>query len=141
MIEEARASTLPLTVLLIDVDHLKRVNDAHGHMVGDSILKEVAERIHPLLRSTDIFSRYGGDEFAILLGDTPALQGVGVAEQICADIAKLPMSLPKGSATITVSCGVATLDGSAEPADRIIARADAALYQAKLEGRNRAKFQ
>jgi len=77
MIEEARASILPLTVVLIDVDNLKRVNDAHGHIVGDNALKEIAERIRPLLRSTDIFSRYGGDEFAIILGDTPVLQGVG----------------------------------------------------------------
>ncbi len=145
MIEEARASTLPLTVLLVDVDHFKNVNDAHGHMVGDNVLKEIVARIQALLRATDVLSRYGGEEFAIILGDTPALQGVGVAEQICADIAKLPISLPNGSIFITVSCGVATLPGdseeSAESAERIVERADAALYQAKRQGRNRAKFQ
>ena len=142
MIEEARASTLPLTMLLIDVDNLKRVNDEHGHLVGDNVLREIAERIRPLLRSTDIFSRYGGDEFAIILGDTPVLQGVGIAEQICADMARLPMSLPKGNVSITVSCGIATLDGdSAETADRLLSRADAALYQAKREGRNCARYQ
>jgi len=120
------------------------VNDTHGHLVGDDVLKEVVQRIRPLLRLTDILSRHGGEEFAIILGDTPALQGVGVAEQICADIAKSPMSLPKGSVHITVSCGVATLDGGEDvddPADGIVARADKALYLAKKEGRNRAKFQ
>jgi diguanylate cyclase (GGDEF)-like protein len=145
MIEEARASTLPLTMLLVDVDHFKSVNDAHGHMVGDNVLKDVVARIRPLLRSTDILSRHGGEEFAIILGDTPALQGMGIAEQICADIAKVPMILPTGDVTITVSCGVATLaDDSVEPAesaDRIVQRADAALYQAKREGRNRVRFQ
>jgi diguanylate cyclase (GGDEF)-like protein len=140
MIREARASTLPLTVLLIDVDDLKRVNDAHGHTVGDNALKEIVERIRPLLRPADILSRYGGDEFAIILGDTPVLQGVGIAEQICADIAKLPVSLLKGSIFVTVSCGVATLAGDfTESAERILDRADAALYQAKCEGGNRAK--
>ncbi len=144
MIEKARESTLPLTVLLVDVDNFKSVNDTHGHLVGDDVLKEVVQRIRPLLRLTDILSRHGGEEFAIILGDTPALQGVGVAEQICADIAKSPMSLPKGSVHITVSCGVATLDGGEDvddPADGIVARADKALYLAKKEGRNRAKFQ
>jgi diguanylate cyclase (GGDEF)-like protein len=144
MIEEARKSTLPLTVLVLDVDNFKSVNDAHGHTVGDSVLKEVVERIRPVLRSTDILSRYGGEEFAIILGDTPALHGIGVAEQICADIAKLPMLSPKGSVFITVSCGVATLDGQEEPdksADGIVARADQALHLAKKEGRNRVKFQ
>jgi len=144
MIDKARKSTLPLTVLLLDVDNFKSVNDAHGHMVGDNVLKEVVERIRPVLRSTDILSRYGGEEFAIILADTPALQGVGVAEQICADVAKLPMLSPKGSVFITVSCGVATLDGQEEPdksPDGIVARADQALYLAKKEGRNRVKFQ
>jgi diguanylate cyclase (GGDEF)-like protein len=107
-------------------------------------LKEVVERIRPVLRSTDILSRYGGEEFAIILVDTPALQGIGVAEQICADVAKLPMSFPKGSVFITVSCGVAAFGGEEDPdksADGIVARADQALYQAKKEGRNRVKFQ
>jgi diguanylate cyclase (GGDEF)-like protein len=145
MIEEARAANLPLTVVMIDVDHFKNVNDTHGHMVGDNVLKEIVARIQPLLRSTDIFGRYGGDEFVVILGDTPSLQGLGVAEQICADIAKSPIALPKGSLLMTASCGVATLTGdSADPgesAERIVARADAALYQAKREGRNRARFQ
>jgi diguanylate cyclase (GGDEF)-like protein len=144
MTEEARKSTLPLTVLLLDVDNFKSVNNAHGHMVGDNVLKEVVERIRPVLRSSDILSRYGGEEFAIILGDTPASHGIGVAEQICADVAKLPMLFPGGSVFITVSCGVAAFDGEEEPnksADGIVARADQALYQAKKEGRNRVKFQ
>jgi diguanylate cyclase (GGDEF)-like protein len=143
MIEEARAANLPLTVIMVDVDHFKSVNDTHGHTVGDNVLKDIVARIQPSLRSTDILGRYGGDEFVIILGDTPASQGLGVAEQICADIAKSPITLPKGLLLITATCGVATLtdDGdSDESADSVMARADEALYQAKLEGRNRAKI-
>lgn len=107
------------------------------------MLKEIVARILPLLRSTDTFCRYGGEEFAVILGDTPVLQGLGVAEQICADVAKSPVALTKGGLLVTVSCGVATLADDPgdldESADGVMARADEALYEAKREGRNRAK--
>jgi diguanylate cyclase (GGDEF)-like protein len=141
LIEDARHTSLPLTVLLIDVDNLKRVNDAHGHLVGDYVLKEISERMRPLLRSTDVLSRYGGDEFAILLKDTPASQGIGLAEQICADVAKLPIVERGVSMPITVSCGVATFESQSEDSsETLMSRADAALYDAKSAGRNRSRF-
>jgi diguanylate cyclase (GGDEF)-like protein len=141
LIEDARQTSLPLTALLIDVDNLKRINDAHGHMVGDSVIKEVVERIRPLLRSTDVLSRYGGGEFAILLKDTPASQGIAVANQICADIAKLPIVEGGVSLAVTVSCGVATFKPqSGESSDTLMSRADVALYEAKAAGRNQSRF-
>lgn len=141
LIEDARQTSLPLSVLLIDVDNLKRVNDAHGHLVGDYVLKAIAERMRPLLRSADVLSRYGGGEFAILLRDTPASQGIGVAEQICADVAKLPIVEHGVSLSITVSCGVATFEPPfEESSDTVISRADAALYEAKGNGRNQTRF-
>jgi diguanylate cyclase (GGDEF)-like protein len=141
LIEDARQTSLPLTALLIDVDNLKSVNDAHGHMVGDSVIKEVVERIRPLLRSTDVLSRYGGEEFAILLKDTPASQGIGIANQICADIAKLPVVEGGVSLAVTVSCGVATFEPqSGESSDTLMSRADVALYEAKTAGRNQSRF-
>lgn len=141
LIEDARQTSLPLTVVLINIDSMKRVNDTHGHLVGDYVLKEIAERMRPLLRPTDVLSRYGGDEFAILLKDTPASQGIGVAEQICADVEKLPIVEHGASMFITVSCGVATFEPQSEEAsDTLISRADAALYDAKDDGRNRSRY-
>jgi diguanylate cyclase (GGDEF)-like protein len=139
LFEDTESSSLPMTLIVVDVDALKRSNDTHGHLSGDNILKTVAARIRPLLRPNDVLSRYGGDEFAVILVDTPVPQGVGVAEKICADIAALPVHLPEGDMFVTVSCGVVTYSGEAKgSADAILANADAALYEAKKRGRNRA---
>jgi diguanylate cyclase (GGDEF)-like protein len=129
----------PVTVILLDVDNLKTINNAHGHIVGDGVLKAIADLIQPLLRSNDVFSRYGGDEFAILLEDTPATQGMALAEKICADVARSPIVVLSTRQQVTVSCGVATIPREYQyGADSVVAEADAALYQAKAEGRNRA---
>jgi diguanylate cyclase (GGDEF)-like protein len=137
MMQEASRLTLPLTLILIDLDHLKSINDAHGHLVGDNVLKWTAERIAPLLRPLDVLSRFGGGKFAILLADTPSTQGVGVAEQICADVGASPSPVPNDRVTVTVSCGVATSSaGGLETAEQLLAGADEALYRAKGQGRN-----
>jgi diguanylate cyclase (GGDEF)-like protein len=134
-----QTGTVPVTVILLDVDDLKAINNLNGHAVGDHVLKAIANIVRPLLRSNDVFSRYGGDEFAILLEDTPAAQGLSVAEKICADIGRSPVVVLKTRHHVTVSCGVATTTSEyRHGADSVVANADEALYQAKAEGRNRA---
>jgi uncharacterized protein len=138
---QATASNLPTTLILLDVDKLKPLNDAHGHVVGDSVLKAIAGRILQVLRSTDVVGRYGGDEFAIVLQDTPAQQGVDVASEICAVAARTPIQMKEGELFVSVSCGVASAPrASASSAEAILADADAALFVAKKEGGNRAVF-
>lgn len=127
----------PLTVLMLDLDHFKRINDTHGHLVGDRVLRDFADRVRRTLRATDRFGRYGGEEFIALLPDTGAQAGCALAERVRAQ------ALQEGLPAYTVSIGVAELPAAAEPTDperaleSTIARADAALYEAKAQGRDR----
>ena len=129
-----------LTLLLVDVDRLKAVNDRWGHQVGDRVLGSIAGVIHHSLRGTDIASRYGGDEFAIVLPDTDARAGRLVAERICAKVrASLAEGIvPDARATVTVSGGLAELPHAAPPTSegQLIVAADQALYLAKGRGGN-----
>ena len=128
----ARRQGRPLSVLMLDLDHFKRVNDEHGHLVGDRVLVEFVARAHAVLRRPAVLGRYGGEEFVALLPDTDTDEALAVAERIRAsagrcDDARLPCC--------EVSIGVA----SAQPQDaldELINRADAALYEAKARGRN-----
>ncbi|HEY6871170.1 MAG TPA: diguanylate cyclase [Geobacteraceae bacterium] len=127
-----------LACLLLDLDHFKRINDTHGHQFGDTVLKKVAARIRSVVRETDLVSRYGGEEFAILLPDTDLAGAQMAAEKIRARIGNRPF--PNGSLDtwITVSIGLATVNEHrpATPQD-LLAFADKALYEAKAGGRNR----
>ncbi len=127
-----------LSVLMLDLDHFKHVNDAHGHEVGDQVLKAFAARAGKLLRAPDLFARYGGEEFTVLLPDTDARTAFLIAERIRAAIADMPL-LAEPMVQVTVSIGVAQreLDESTEV---LLARADAALYAAKQGGRNRVQL-
>jgi diguanylate cyclase (GGDEF)-like protein len=123
----------PLSVLLLDIDHFKRVNDTHGHLFGDRVIKETAETIAAHVRSEDILGRYGGDEFVVVMPRADAATARHVAERVRAGIAK------NGYMT-TVSIGAATFDGASQesPGD-LLHRADMNLYQAKRDGRNRVR--
>jgi diguanylate cyclase (GGDEF)-like protein len=125
----------PLSVLLLDVDHFKRINDSLGHTCGDSVLAAVGQRIRHVLRRSDVRCRYGGDEFLILLPETSDAGALRVGEWLRSEIeqVKVPgMERPR----LTVSVGIATVsDGESTPA-ALIDRADRALYQAKAAGRN-----
>ncbi len=124
---------LPLSLLLLDVDHFKSFNDTHGHPAGDEVLKRVANLLTETTRNTDFVARYGGEEFAVLLPFTHQQAAVTLAERMRAAIEDGPWELRK----ITASLGVATLNADTLSAAGLLASADTALYRSKEQGRNR----
>lgn len=125
----------PLSLVLFDIDHFKRVNDEHGHLAGDAILSELVTRASGSIRPTDVLARYGGEEFAILLTDTPIEGASAVAEKIRAIIEARPFTFEGTRIAVTSSFGVAAFErGMTDEA--LIKLADDRLYQAKREGRN-----
>ncbi len=126
----------PLSVILIDVDDFKRLNDTFGHQAGDELLKRFARIARQHLRDADLFARYGGDEFVALLPSTRAAEAALVAERLRADLAVHDTVLEQGTLTVTISSGIAELL-PADTLDALIHRADMALYEAKQSGRNR----
>lgn len=134
----------PLVCTMLDIDHFKRINDSWGHAAGDSVLREVAQRIDAEVRTSDVAARFGGEEFVILLPNTTCAEGHYLAERIRNAIAALPFELPGGRhVPVTVSIGIAEFDPGAGDGDlkslgdALIARADVALYAAKAAGRDR----
>lgn len=138
---------LPLTVLMLDIDHFKRYNDEFGHLVGDATLKEVAELLKRNLRRVDLVGRYGGEEFVVAMPETRVVNAVEVAERIRSNIARHDFQVYTDKTKVTVSQGIAVFDGESvadvETADikaialELIRLADEAMYKAKEEGRNR----
>ncbi|HSJ99238.1 MAG TPA: diguanylate cyclase [Myxococcota bacterium] len=128
----------PLAVLLLDLDHFKRVNDTHGHRVGDAVLQVVADTLRASLRATDLAGRYGGEEFLVVLPQTDLAGGAVLAERVRVAIEETAIDVAADTAlSVTVSVGVAALDGAAQTVEQLVERADAALYAAKDAGRNR----
>lgn len=127
----------PLSVILVDLDDFKRANDTLGHQAGDELLKLVAMVAKSHLRDADIFARYGGDEFIVLLPQTVAADAANVAERVRADVGAASINTPHGIARTTISCGIAELLSPNDTLDAMIQRADEALYEAKKQGRNR----
>jgi diguanylate cyclase (GGDEF)-like protein len=130
--EQARAlrRVSPLSLLLFDVDHFKRINDTHGHATGDRVLVDIVQRTGAVIRSIDTVARVGGEEFAVLLPDTGADTALLVAERL-----RHELDRALDPAGYTVSIGAATLRPG-ETIDAMLKRADAALYAAKAAGRN-----
>lgn len=147
LIEEtgrSRRQGTPLSCLFLDIDHFKRINDSHGHQVGDWVLREAAGRIKAQLRLSDALVRYGGEEFAALLIQTDETTALAIAERIRQSIGGRPFLLSdQNRVPVTLSIGVATSAGGTaritpeEAAKNLVARADQALYRAKEQGRNR----
>lgn len=135
-IARAARSGEPVTLLMIDVDHFKKVNDRHGHPVGDQALRQVAAAITRTLRASDIVTRFGGEEFAVLLIEAPAEMALATAERLRAAIAAEEIRAPDGPVRVTVSIGVAAAKGAAIDFEALIRNADDALYRAKHAGRN-----
>jgi eukaryotic-like serine/threonine-protein kinase len=131
----ARRHGLTLAALMLDLDHFKQVNDTYGHGTGDQVIRAVAQRLAAMIRQDDLLGRYGGEEFALLVHDAAGV--AELAERLRAVVAIDPIPTDDGPLPVTVSIGVATLETSDTTADAILARADAALYQAKRAGRNR----
>jgi two-component system, cell cycle response regulator len=122
-------------VLMVDVDRFKDLNDRHGHLVGDAVLRAVAERLSASARTGDIIARWGGEEFLVLLPDTNPDAAQLAAERLVAAVAAEPVVVGATAIAVTVSVGVAAISAG-KPQD-LVAEADAALYQAKRDGRNR----
>jgi two-component system cell cycle response regulator len=136
--QRARAAGGPLSLLLADIDHFKSVNDTHGHLVGDHVLREFAGRLRHLMRASDLVCRLGGEEFIIVMPDTSLEDARHVGERLCASIAAEPFQSGGAAALkVTASVGVATLGPPSEGVDALLKRVDLALYCAKREGRNR----
>jgi diguanylate cyclase (GGDEF)-like protein len=137
-VSRAKRGGAPLSVLMLDADHFKQVNDAHGHTTGDTVLQRIVEACGRCLRPYDMVGRFGGEEFAVLLSATGLPQACEVAERVRAAVAALRMTSPAGERmAVTVSVGVSTLQADDASAAALIERADAALYRAKRDGRNR----
>ena len=131
----------PLSLLMCDIDHFKRINDVHGHVHGDAVLKAVGQALLRGSRSSDVLARYGGEEFVVLLCETVLEHAMAVAERLRAAVKELPFTTsPSGVFSVTISIGVSTL-ASGKPADltQLLAEADEALYAAKRLGRDRVE--
>jgi len=127
-------------VMMIDIDHFKQVNDQYGHAAGDHVLQIFVEAIEDEIRSTDVLGRVGGEEFTLLLPDTPIQSASHLAERVRERINKYPYIAGEQLIEITASLGVAVLTEEDEYFKEMLHRADQALYKAKHSGRNRVKL-
>jgi diguanylate cyclase (GGDEF)-like protein len=136
-VHRVRRTGLPLSVVMFDVDHFKAVNDRFGHLCGDELLASVGAQLSRSMRSTDVRCRYAGDEFLIILPDTPAAGALQVAESLRQSVGRLIVASAPGHPPITISVGVAEVGADETDAKSFLRRADEALYRAKRGGRNR----
>lgn len=134
--EVARTLNLPLSVALIDIDCFKQVNDTFGHARGDEMLRQVARKLASVLRRDDYLARFGGEEFVVMLPDTPAEVALQISERLRREVETGPWRAPD---ELTVSIGLATADAQTSSIDSLIEAADTALYRAKGNGRNRVE--
>lgn len=126
----------PMSVILLDIDFFKKVNDQRGHQAGDEVLKIVAQRLGGCLRDSDMLARYGGEEFAIILPETELTGALSVAERLRSAVADTPISFHNDLIPVTISLGVSQFRVGVENCDSLVHEADTALYQSKEKGRN-----
>ena len=136
-IVRARRHERDLSVILFDLDHFKRINDVHGHLAGDFVLKELARVVQARIRRDEVFARYGGEEFVVVLPETTLDGAVALAESLRERVMGSRFPFQGEPIEVTVSLGVATLGGDDRTAAELLQRADEKLYQAKRAGRNR----
>jgi two-component system, cell cycle response regulator len=138
LVEQAAARGKPLTVLVLDIDYFKSINDTHGHDAGDEVLREFALRIRRSIRGIDLACRYGGEEFVVVMPETDLAVATMVAERLRRRVAGEPFAIQQGprGIEVTISIGIAALAAGDTPAS-VLKRADQALYRAKRDGRNR----
>ncbi len=135
--QRSRRSGEPFSVLMLDVDHFKGINDEHGHAVGDLALKHLSALLLAHMREVDRLARFGGEEFLVLLPGLALADALPVAERLRAVVAQAPMPLAGVTITLSVSIGMAEWGGAPDEPSRLLVRADAAMYQAKRHGRDR----
>ncbi|MBW2277329.1 MAG: GGDEF domain-containing protein [Deltaproteobacteria bacterium] len=140
-LSHARRHLSPVSVLMIDLDHFKRVNDTFGHVSGDQVLEAVAKSIAETIRTEDVFARYGGEEFVIIAREIDEVGGLAFGERLRRIIEQIKILAPNGERIpVTISVGVATVPQGAEyDSAEVISRADQNLYSAKEKGRNRVE--
>jgi diguanylate cyclase len=140
-LKEAEEKSQTLSIILIDIDHFKRVNDTYGHQAGDNILKQLGEILNQGCRSFDIVSRNGGEEFSVILTNCTNLKAYDIAERIRKRVEEHPFFINEDKQiNITISLGIATYPDSAEDNESLFKNADKALYKAKNSGRNRVCY-
>ena len=138
-LSRARRFGHPLSVLMLDIDHFKSVNDIYGHAAGDQILKIVARALVTLVRDIDIVARYGGEEFVILLLETDLAGAYISAERLRQGVGQTVAITDQGPLQVTLSIGIACTRAESEELTSLLVRADSALYAAKQAGRNRVE--
>jgi len=138
-IERSRRHHLPLSLIMLDVDDFKRVNDSLGHLIGDEVLKATARCLRNSIRTIDVAARYGGEEFTVILPQTSKADAQTIAERICAEVYRLDLPFIKSDhkLVLSASLGLATYPEDAETLEDLIRNADIALYAAKSQGKNR----
>lgn len=139
-IDRAQRYGRPFSMLLVDLDHFKQVNDNFGHNAGDAVLRIAAQRVMASVRTTDVVARYGGEELSVLLPETDEAEALSVAERIRQAIGSQPVSYEDKQILVTASVGGAEYLPQDDSVARLIGRADAALYRAKQTGRDRVRF-
>jgi diguanylate cyclase (GGDEF)-like protein len=137
-IDRSKRYELPMSLLLLDLDHFKRINDTYGHQVGDLTLKTTIKIISKVLREHDILGRFGGEEFTVLLPDTDLVNAHIVAERVREIVRQTPIKAGSKTISMTISIGFATLNHKTDDYQELFRRADLGLYKAKQSGRNRA---
>ena len=129
----------PVSALLLDIDHFKKINDSFGHDAGDEVLREFAVRLASNVRAVDLPCRFGGEEFVVVMPETALGDAERIAERIRMHVSGAPFRVSGGKEvlSVTISIGVAATFGAADTPDHLLKRADEALYEAKASGRNR----
>ena len=138
LVQRAAMGGEPVSALLVDIDHFKRINDTFGHDVGDEVLKEFAVRLATNVRGIDLACRYGGEEFVVIMPDTELKDALRIAERLRLHVAGTPFRAPGlvEPLSVTISIGVACTEGDGDTPDALLKRADEAVYEAKAFGRN-----
>lgn len=124
-------------MLILDIDYFKKINDSHGHIAGDFVIKSVAQQCVLSIRQEDLCARWGGEEFIIFLSESMLEDGIAVARRLRQDIEELSVAFESEQINVTVSIGVAVYNPEDKNVNQTIIRGDMALYQAKNSGRNR----
>ena len=132
----ARRYQRPIAAIMVDIDHFKRINDSYGHPIGDEVIRVVAARLQEAARDSDVLGRYGGEEFALVTPETGG-SAARLAERLREIVSREPVTTEAGPLSVTISVGMAHVDAGGQHLRQILARADAALYEAKQAGRNR----